>query len=287
MTPDCDEQSTVPVWSPLIVTVAPNGARKTKADHVALPVTAEELAVEALRCRNAGAAMIHLHVRDETGAHSLSVDGYREAIAAIRDRVGDELLIQVTSESAGVFGPVQQMAMVRRLRPDHVSLALREIVADATAEAEAASFLESLRDEGVMPQYIVYSPEEVTRFLDLRRRNVIPGHAHSLLFVLGRYGRQQARPADLLPFLAALGHTEDMWSVCAFGGMEHACVATAVALGGHARVGFENNMISKDGTVAPNNAPLVAQVGQLAMALGRPLADARTAQTMLLRAVAG
>lgn len=269
MTHDSPETSQTPTWSPLIVTVAPNGARKTKADHAALPVTADELAVEALRCRNAGAAMIHLHVRDEAGRHSLSVEAYRTAIEAIRDRVGDDLLIQVTSESAGMFGPVEQMEMVRQLKPDHVSLALREIVADATAEAEAAAFLRWLSVEGVTPQYILYSAEEVSRFLDLRRRNVIPGRAHWLLFVLGRYGRQQARPVDLLPFLETLGHTDDVWSVCAFGGMEHACVAAAIALGGHARVGFENNMNLKDGAVAPNNAPLVAQVSQLAEALGR------------------
>lgn len=287
MTHDTPETSPMPNWTPLIVTVAPNGARKTKADHPALPITAEELAVEALRCHNAGAAMIHLHVRDEAGGHSLSVEAYRAAIAAIRDRVGDDLLIQVTSEAAGVFGPVEQMEMVRRLKPDHVSLALREIVADATAEAEAAAFLQWLGAEGVTPQYILYSPEDVSRFLDLRRRNVVPGRSHSLLFVLGRYGRRQARPEDLLPFLEALGHTDDIWSVCAFGGMEHACVAAAIALGGHARVGFENNMILKDGAVAPNNAPLVAQVGQLAAALGRPLADARTAHALLTRELAG
>ena len=84
---------------------APNGARKTKADHPALPITPKELAATASDCLDAGASMIHLHVRDAQGRHSLDAELYRTAMSAIRRAVGDQLVIQVTSEAAGVYQP--------------------------------------------------------------------------------------------------------------------------------------------------------------------------------------
>ena len=77
-----------------------------------------------------------------------------------------------------------------------------------------------------------------------------------------------------MPFVQA--HTgSEPWSVCAFGATEHACVTAAAALGGHVRVGFENNLYLKDGRLAPDNAALVAQAADAARSLGRPLASAQ------------
>ena len=111
-----------------------------------------------------------------------------------------------------------------------------------------------------------------------------------LLFVLGRYSAGQVScPLDLLPFVAAhtaantAAHTAantaaqadpEPWAMCAFGAAEHACAMTAAALGGHVRVGFENNLRLKDGALAPDNAALVAQAADIARCLGRPLATA-------------
>ena len=85
-------------FPPVFLAVAPNGARKTKADHPALPITPAELAATAAACAEAGAAMIHLHVRDADQRHSLDVEAYRAAIAAVRSAVGEDLVIQATSE---------------------------------------------------------------------------------------------------------------------------------------------------------------------------------------------
>ena len=110
---------------------------------------------------------------------------------------------------------------------------------------------------------------------------MIPVLALPLLFVLGRYSAgQTSDPRGLLPFLDELSH-EAPWMVCAFGTGEHRCAATAAALGGHVRVGFENNLALKDGSPAGSNADLVMQVRELAAALGRPLADGATARTLL------
>src|SRR5512140_78338 len=94
---------------PVIVAVAPNGARKKRADHPRLPITAIELAACAQECLAAGASMLHLHVRDSQGAHSLDPDLYENAITAIRQRVGDDLILQVTTETAGIYAPHDQI----------------------------------------------------------------------------------------------------------------------------------------------------------------------------------
>jgi uncharacterized protein (DUF849 family) len=278
------ETATGDAWGPLILAVAPNGARKTKADHPALPLTADEIARTAAACAEAGASLLHLHVRDRDGGHSLDAELYREAIAAVRREVGEQLVIQVTSEAVGRYTAGEQMAMVRDLHPEAVSLALRELVPDAAAESDAAAFFAWLVREGIAPQYILYTPEEVARLRDLVARGVVPDTRCSVLYVLGRYSAgQRSQPSDLLPFLA--GDPLDCpWSLCAFGAREIACATAAAALGGHVRVGFENNLHLPDGGIAADNATLVAAAAAGARAIGRPLADAGTARRIAARA---
>jgi len=268
-------------WTPLILAVAPNGARKTRADHPAVPITIPEIARCAAVCAEAGAAMIHLHVRDRDGRHSLDVDTYREAIAALRREVGRRLIVQVTTEAVGRYTPDQQMAVVRAVRPEAVSLAVRELVPDAAHEGAAADFFAWLRREAIQPQYILYAPDDVARFDDLVRRGIVPDGPHFVLFVLGRYASgQRSQPGDLLPFVTANG-AGHVWAMCAFGRYEIACAAAAAALGGHVRVGFENNLHLPDGRVAPDNAALVAAAAAAAAAIGRPLADADQARALV------
>ncbi len=266
---------------PLILAVAPNGARKTPADHPALPIAPDDIARTAAACREAGACMIHLHVRDRDGRHSLDVDAYRAAIDAIRHTAGKDLVVQVTTEAVGIYHREEQMAMVRALKPEAVSLAVREIVPDAEAELDAAGFLAWLHSEAILPQYILYSDDDLRRFDDLIARGVVPGERQVVLFVLGRYTKDQiSEPTDVLPFLAA--NTRDhIWALCAFGRRETACAIAAATLGGHARVGFENNLHLPDGSLAPDNAALVAAVARGAAALGRPLADADRARALM------
>lgn len=273
-------------WSPLILTVAPNGARKTRKDHPAVPIRPAEIAETAAAALEAGAAMIHLHVRDDEEKHSLDPGAYREAIAAVRDAVGEDLVIQVTSEAVGIYTPAQQMAMVRDLQPEAVSLAVREIVPDAQSEAEAGPFLAGLAEAGTLPQYILYDDADLARFAALKAAGVVPPGPAFLLFVLGRYTPgQRSQPADLLPFMAARQAAPEVaalpWAVCAFGPRENACVTTAAALGGHARVGFENNLYLASGALAADNAELVAAAAAAAQVIGRPLADAATARRLM------
>ncbi|MGJ7580419.1 3-keto-5-aminohexanoate cleavage protein [Variovorax sp. RHLX14] len=257
---------------PLIVTVAPNGAYKQPSDHSAVPITSETLATTAKACREAGAAMLHMHIREPDGRHSLDVEGYREALQVVRRAVGDDMVLQVTSEAAGRYQAPAQIAMVRALRPEAVSIGLREIDKPEIGEAGLQDFFGWLARERVMVQVILYDAADVKRWNALRAAGVVPDAPWFLLFVLGRYtAGQQSNPRDLMPFLAAQEGPEP-WAVCAFGATENACITAAAALGGHARVGFENNLLCKDGSIAPDNAALVRQAADAAAALGRPLA---------------
>ena len=268
------------VTRPIAIAVAPNGARKTHADHPALPITPDELAACARQCVDAGAAMLHLHVRRPDGTHSLEPGDYRPAIAAVQRAVGDALVIQITTEAVGIYTPEQQMASVRVLQPEAISAALRELVPDAAYEAEAARFFGELAATRTAIQYILYSADDVVRYRDLRARGVLPETPHWVLFVLGRYSAgQRSDPTDLLPFLQAWADGGDVtanvpWAMCAFGPREAECALTAALLGGHARLGFENNMALPDGSTAPDNAALVTNLRRHLDALHRPLASA-------------
>ena len=105
---------------------APNGARRQKKDHPEIPISPDEMALCAEQILQAGASILHLHVRDDDGSHSLDVDRYQNSINAIKNKVGDQLIIQATTEAVGIYDRHQQMEMVKKLRPEAVSIALRE-----------------------------------------------------------------------------------------------------------------------------------------------------------------
>lgn len=257
------------------IAVAPNGGRRMKADHPAIPLTPAELARTAAECLEAGAAMIHVHVRRPDGRHLLDADAYRQASDAIREEVGDRLVIQITTEALGIYTPAEQIAVLKGVRPQAASLALRELVPDKAAEPAFAEALAWMKRENVLPQIILYDPTEALRLSGMIRRGLVPWPDIPVLYVLGRYTvSQTSQPADLLPFLGPDQPRFANWSVCAFGRYEAACVTAAALLGGHVRVGFENNLHLPDGNTAPSNAALVATAAKTARDLGYDLCEA-------------
>ncbi len=267
--------------------VAPNGGRKTKADHPALPLTAGELARAAAECLDQGASMIHLHVRDRDGKHILDAEAYRAATARIYDAIGDRLVVQITSEAVGAYSPAEQMAVVLETNPEAVSLALREFAPDKAGEKDFAEFLGRLKIMRIWPQIILYSPEEGSRLGAMRRQGLIPFESVAVLYVLGRFalGKTSA-PTDILPFIGPEMPRFESWSVCAFGRQEVACVSAAALLGGHARVGFENNLFLPDGALASSNAEAVGAVARALDALGLPRQSAEGLREQIAAAMA-
>jgi 3-keto-5-aminohexanoate cleavage enzyme len=259
------------------ITSAPNGGRRGKADHPALPVTAAELAETAAECLAAGAAMLHLHVRDRDGRHLLDADAYRHALQTIKRKTGDRLALQITTEAFGLYMPAEQMAVTKAVRPEAVSLALRELAPDVAAESDFADFLLWLRSENIAPQIILYTPEEAVRLAAMRKRGIIPWQDVPVLYVLGRYSPGQlSDPNDLLAFLAPDAPHFGHWTTCAFGRHEAAAVTAGALLGGHVRVGFENNLQLPDGSNAGSNAELVRVTAEILQRCGVNLLTAQS-----------
>lgn len=258
---------------PYHLTVAPNGARRGKADHPALPLSAAEIADTARACQSEGADTIHLHVRDTEGRHSLDPGRYREAMAAIAQQAPG-MAIQITTEAAGRYDVAAQLACLSALRPAAASISVREMARDADLAARAYALA---HEAGTLVQHILYAPDCIDQFTDWCARRIIRDTWPSVILVLGRYvPALAARPADLAPLLARLRQPVT-WAACAFGRDERACLLAALRCGGDVRVGFENNLQSPDGQPLADNAATVRALVAAAAAEGRH--PARTAIT--------
>ncbi len=266
-----------------MVMVAPNGARKTQVDHPQLPITPEQLAKEAQCCLEAGASVIHLHVRNENHQHSLSPKSYQTAINAIKQRVGNEMLIQVTTEAVGLYTADEQMETVRQLNPDAVSLSVNEL--SRATPAQLTAFSQYLRQHNILPQWILYNLADVQQLQSWIQENIIVGEAHPVLFVLGRYDASETANTDnlLANIQRYLTNTQNIcsWSICAFGTNEQIAMRHAANLGGHARIGFENNLFNQTGQLAANNAELIHAFVEQLPAYQREAASAMESRELL------
>jgi 3-keto-5-aminohexanoate cleavage enzyme len=273
---------------PVIISVAPNGARKSKQDIPTLPISAEEIFEEAGRCVEAGATLFHLHVRDNNGGHSLDAERYREVIRKIEAVYGHRLIIQASTETCGIYQPSDQITLVKTLWPPSASIGIRELVPSSAYEEEARLFLQRAVNHGVLIQYICYSANDIDYLGYLLAKGVVP--KTPLLFVLFVIGDKTGRKADvseLQPLLNALhdklAGTPLEWALCAFGDQELPCMLEAVRQGGHVRIGFENNHVLHDGTPAPSTAALVTQfIKALGRESARPVASYEDAKNLLM-----
>lgn len=248
--------------------VAPNGARRTKADHPAIPLSIAETVATAKACFAEGAGAIHAHVRDKAGNHVLDAGLYRELIAEM-DRLVPQMLVQITTEAVGRYTPELQRRLVDEVAPKAVSVALREMLPDESEIRAAGQFYHRSADAGIAVQHILYEPEEITRLFHCVDHGIVPRGDLQLLFVLGRYAEgQQSRVTDLDPFLEAVteppGHIGKLdWALCAFGTAETDCLVEAIRRGGKTRIGFENSLWNRDGSVAADNAERVRELMSL------------------------
>ncbi|MBX2824903.1 MAG: 3-keto-5-aminohexanoate cleavage protein [Gammaproteobacteria bacterium] len=268
------------------IMLAPNGARLTTDDHPAIPVTEADTVKAVVEGVEAGACAVHLHVRDEHQGHLLDVARYRSAIAKLKVELGQDFPIQVTTEAVGIYTQPEQIAMMRELKPEFASVALAEIAGSEELLSSAEQFYHWADQERVGLQHILYSPEDLTRFLDLKTRGVIPAEQWSVIFVLGRYTKdQQSDPAVLQEFLTVVDAAEVRqsmcWMICAFGSEETNCLTMAAAAGGHNRIGFENNRQHADGSIAANNTERVTALVTALAEQGRVPCD-RSAMRAIL-----
>jgi uncharacterized protein (DUF849 family) len=249
--------------SQTLVMVAPNGARKTKNDHPALPVTIPEIVETARACHMAGADAIHAHTRDGDGHHVLDAGYSREMLVEL-SRVVPELEVQITTEAVGRYSPDEQRQLVTEVMPKAVSVALKEMTSDDNVAAQRKFYFDAV-EANIKVQHILYTPDDVIQLGVFVAEGRIPDKDLSMLFVLGQYATgKPGLPEDLKEFLSTL-KTSDLadgarFMVCAFGQMEQACLFAAAKAGGDCRVGFENNHLRPDGTPAIDNAAQVASL---------------------------
>ncbi len=253
---------------PAKITVAPNGARRNKSDHPHLPMTIPEIVETADACYRAGADEIHLHVRDENGAHSIDAGLYAEAIAAVSE-AAPLMTVQITTESAGIFDVKTQLATLRALNPAAASISIREINRD---RKRAASVYAQAQQSGTQVQHILYDHDDLKRLRRWLDNGTVPEHMRDVLMVFGAYHPpRHAQPQELSGFLTALGRDFPDWTICAFGPHELDVAEVALWAGGNVRIGFENNLFGPDGKHAASNAANIAHVVSLAHQIGRPL----------------
>jgi len=245
----------------ILLAVAPNGARKTKADHPKIPLNSIEIAQTANDCLTVGASMMHLHVRNsEDNSHSLSVELYADAIEAINDKCKQEMFVQVTSEAVGIYSPEEQFEMIHALKPTAVSIGLREI--KSLDESIIHEHFVQMREANVHPQIILYNEYDLENYHDWLRRKVLPGNAYPILLVIGKPTPEGSFENSYLTETNVENLQASSWMICAFGENEFAAAKLAASLGGHIRIGFENNSVLADGSDAEDNAALINQIAQ-------------------------
>ncbi|MCG3268078.1 3-keto-5-aminohexanoate cleavage protein [Yoonia sp. I 8.24] len=246
------------------IMVAPNGARRTQADHPKLPVTIDETVETCIACAGEGATGAHLHVRDDAGIHSLDADRYARLLEKI-DTALPDFFAQITSESAGLYTAADQRDLIHALKPRSISVALREFLPDTATQSAAKDCYHWAHENGVTIQHICYSRDELDRLLGFMNDGIIPGTHHHVQLVLGSYdGTKISRPEDIASFAAPLitptGGASFDWMMCAFGTAETDCLLRTFELGGKARIGFENSLWNADGSGAKNNAERVREL---------------------------
>lgn len=263
----------------LVITVALDGAEVRREQNPYLPVTPEEIAADAERCRNAGAAMVHVHGRRPDGSPTQEAAVYAEIIKAVQQRT--DLIVQVSTGGA-VGMPAQERIAPVRLRPEMATLTTgtvnfgNDVFMNSPAMIEA--FAREMEANGVVPEIECFDLGHIDNALALVNRGVLSLPLH-FDFVMGV-------PGGIAPTIRNLVHMSESippgctWSVAGVGRAQLPLSTTAILLGGHVRVGLEDNMYYTKGVLASNEM-LVSRVVRLARELGREIATPDDARRIL------
>ncbi|MFO0550274.1 MAG: 3-keto-5-aminohexanoate cleavage protein [Polyangiaceae bacterium] len=269
-----------PPPSDTILTAAIVGAEVTRKDTPHLPITAEEIAIEAARCREAGAAVIHLHVRTADGRPSQDSELFREAIAAIQKKT--DVIIQ-TSTGGAVGMSVDERAGPLACKPEMATLNCGTInFGDdvfVNTRAQIRDLARRISDAGSMAELECYEVGHIHEALALVNEGLLAAPLH-FQFVLGVPGGIAARE-DVLRFLITQIPEGASWGVAAVGRHQRPMTELALKLGGFARVGLEDNIYLEKGVLAEGSAPLVARAASYARSISREVASPDRARVLL------
>lgn len=254
-----------------LLTVAPTGAETSKADVPALPVTVDEITQTAITCADAGAAMIHVHARDQAARPTLERDTLRDWVGAVRDAT--DLVVQLSTGGA-VTDPEDRRLAVLDAGPDMASLTLGTVNFGDDVFLNRWPFVVALHQRmqelGVVPEYEVFDLGHVATLHRLLDRHGLPagGHVHVDL-VMGVPGGFPGTVAAMMAAVAALPDGAS-WSATGVGRATLPVALGALAAGGHLRVGMEDTLSYAAGRPVRDNAQLVARAAELARLAQRP-----------------
>jgi len=283
-----------------IITCAVTGNITRPDQHPGLPITPEQIANASLDAAQAGAAVVHIHVRDPaTGKPSMEIDLYRDVIERIR-AVDRELIINLTTGPGGRFipsdddpkvaapgttllPPERRVEHILALKPDICSLDLNTMNSGAdvviNTPKNVTKMAEAIRRAGVKPELEIFDSGDIHLARDLIDSGVLDGPG-LWTFVSGvKYGFG-ASPETLL-YARSLLPPGAIWSAFGVGRFEFPIVAQAWLAGGHVRVGLEDNIYIEKGVLAESNAALVARARDIIKMLGGEIATSRDARASL------
>ncbi|HLX32386.1 MAG TPA: 3-keto-5-aminohexanoate cleavage protein [Gaiellaceae bacterium] len=273
--------------APLIVNACLSGMVPTKADNPAVPVTPDEIADDVERVVAAGASIVHLHARDENGAPTYRREVYADIIGRVRERCPD--VIVVVSTSGRTFKAFEERAdvldLTGDLKPDMASLTLGSLNFPKQAVANEPEMIrrlaERMRERGIVPELEVFDLGMVDYAIHLIERGVLDGSRPYFNILLGSLGTLSATPLNLALTVQALP-AGAVWAGAGIGRYQFAMTAQAVTMGGHVRVGLEDNLFLGVKERPATNVALVERIVALGRAFEREPAQPAEARAALL-----
>ncbi len=270
------------VSAPTLITVAPTGAETAKSDAPSLPVTLDELVSTAQACQAAGAGLIHLHIRDDETRPTLDVARLRDAVAAVREAT--DLVVQLSTGGA-VTDPYDARLAVLDADPDSCSLTCGTVNFGTDVFLNPWDFIvelyRSTQAREIVPEFELFDLGHVTALHRLLDKEGAPygGRIHCDL-VLGVPGGAPGT-ADAVVTMARMLPAGASWSATGVGRSTLAVALTALAAGGHLRVGMEDTLTFSPGRPVRDNAELVERAASLATTALRPPMSTDEARALL------
>jgi uncharacterized protein (DUF849 family) len=282
-----------------ILTVAVTGNLTTIEQHPGLPCTPEQIANAALASAKAGAAIAHIHVRHPDGRPSMEIAHYRETVERIRDKNSD-LIINLTTGPGGRFvpgkdeprvagpgttllHPLKRIEHIVELKPDIATLDLNTMWSGAAAVLNTPDNVTIMANEiykaGAMPELEVFDSGDIQLAHALLASGVLKSPPLFQIVMGVRYGFIST--AQTLVYAHSLLPKDAMWAAFAIGRWEFPMLAQAWLMGGHVRVGMEDNVYISKGKLTPDNAALCEKAVRILDDLGAERATAKEARAIL------
>lgn len=265
-----------------IITVAPTGAWPTKKDNPNVPMTPEEIAEDVYECYKAGASVAHLHMRDDEGRGTMDKERFEKTVALIREKC-DIVLNLTTSGDLNATDETRQ-AHLKSIRPELASYDCGSMNWMHTSVfLNTPSFLEELgytmQEYGVKPEIEIFDAGMIYNSLYYLKKGVLKAPLH-YQFVLGAPGGMEATVENLV-FLKNLIPEGSTWSAFGIGKGHIPIMLATIALGGHIRVGMEDNVMFAKGELAKSNAQFVTRAANLIRESGNEVATPDEARQIL------